>query len=346
MAMRIRFTADDLARTRIAVTMGPFAETIWALSMLRCPRPVPAVLSGWKDQVRGRRTGSMGELEALVPPGDLGVDLFSHAAESVTIEKGIEGLLALPHELMLAEMGDLARRRKVPASAWAAAEAGSEARLRLAEAIRACYAALLEPYWPAMHAHLQAERTARGRIMVDGGIDMLLSTLDPQRIHWRPPVLEVDCLGQADVSLGGQGLTVVPSMFIGTSPVLMVDQPGTAGQRVRLAFSTLPGASARVRSWDGGRLPGKGLSAVIGRTRTVVLSSIETGCTTSELARRVGVSVAAASQHATALRGAGLIATRRNGAAVFHTLTQLGAELLAENGVASPTACRTGATGS
>lgn len=42
----------------------------------------------------------------------------------------------------------------------------------------------------------------------------------------------------------------------------------------------------------------------------------------------MGISLAAASQHASVLRGAGLIATRRQGSAVLHVLTPLGAELL------------------
>jgi DNA-binding transcriptional ArsR family regulator len=59
-----------------------------------------------------------------------------------------------------------------------------------------------------------------------------------------------------------------------------------------------------------------------------VLASVADGCTTTELARRAGVSLAAASQHAAVLRGAGLIASRRQGSAVVHVLTPLGAELL------------------
>jgi len=41
-----------------------------------------------------------------------------------------------------------------------------------------------------------------------------------------------------------------------------------------------------------------------------------------------GISLAAASQHASVLRDAGLIAGRRQGSAVLHVLTPLGAGLL------------------
>jgi DNA-binding transcriptional ArsR family regulator len=66
----------------------------------------------------------------------------------------------------------------------------------------------------------------------------------------------------------------------------------------------------------------------VGRNRAAVLASIADGCTTTELAGRAGISVAAASQHASVLRDAGLIVTRRQGGAVLHLLTPLGAELL------------------
>lgn len=66
----------------------------------------------------------------------------------------------------------------------------------------------------------------------------------------------------------------------------------------------------------------------MGQTRSAILHGIGVGCTTSELARRVDVSLASASQHATVLRDAGLLSTLRQGNAVLHTLTPLGAALL------------------
>lgn len=46
--------------------------------------------------------------------------------------------------------------------------------------------------------------------------------------------------------------------------------------------------------------------------------------TTTELARRIGVSNATASAHASALRAAGLLTTTRTGRAVHHRRTALG----------------------
>jgi DNA-binding transcriptional ArsR family regulator len=84
----------------------------------------------------------------------------------------------------------------------------------------------------------------------------------------------------------------------------------------------------RTDLWDDPRPRGAALAALVGRNRAAVLSAIAHGCTTTELAGRVGISLTAASQHASVLRNAGLITTRRQGSAVLHVLTPLGAELL------------------
>jgi DNA-binding transcriptional ArsR family regulator len=71
------------------------------------------------------------------------------------------------------------------------------------------------------------------------------------------------------------------------------------------------------------------LAALLGRTRAAVLDAVAAGpCTTSELAHRAGVSVPSASEHAAVLRSADLVATRRVGKGVLHTVTPLGARLL------------------
>jgi DNA-binding transcriptional ArsR family regulator len=59
-----------------------------------------------------------------------------------------------------------------------------------------------------------------------------------------------------------------------------------------------------------------------------VLDAIGDGCSTTDLARRVGVSPAAASQHATVLRNAGLVMRQRDRNTVLHTLTALGRAVL------------------
>ncbi|MEU8191559.1 winged helix-turn-helix domain-containing protein, partial [Micromonospora carbonacea] len=70
------------------------------------------------------------------------------------------------------------------------------------------------------------------------------------------------------------------------------------------------------------------LAALLGRTRAAVLEATDAGCTTGEVARRLRISPAAASQHATVLRNAGLLVSHRDRNTVLHTLTPLGRAIL------------------
>jgi DNA-binding transcriptional ArsR family regulator len=62
-----------------------------------------------------------------------------------------------------------------------------------------------------------------------------------------------------------------------------------------------------------------------------VLDVVGDGALTSEVARRLGISPAAASQHTTVLRNAGLLLSQRDRNMVRHTLTPLGRALLTQS---------------
>ncbi len=321
MVWRIHFTPDDLARIQVSPTLGPLAETVLAVALLRCPDQPRTRLGGWRDRVQDRITPRMRPLTALIPPGCRGVDLCTLTGEAATIEQGVRALLDVPREHLLAEMEYTDRHSRLPAAAWALAEAG--ARPDLADAAQAAYQALIQPYWARIRACLHAEQAARRRILAAGGPDRLLASLQNQRIRWRPPVLEIAMPGNVEMHLDGRGLALVPSVFVGREPSLH-ENPNDCADVPRLI---LPAADTD-DLWDASRDQGAALAALVGRNRAAVLASVADGCTTTELARRAGISLAAASQHAAVLRGAGLIISRRQGGAVLHTLTPLGTDLL------------------
>jgi DNA-binding transcriptional ArsR family regulator len=325
MVWRIHFSEADLARTQVSPTLGPLAETVLALALLRCSRQPRTMLSEWRGQVRV--TPRMRPLTALIPPDCNGVDLPTLVGETATIEQGVQALLDVPREHLLVEMEWIDRRHRLPPLAWARAEAGG--RPELAEATQVAYQELIQPFWPRIRASLHAEQAARRRTLAAEGPGALLASLQGPLIRWRPPVLEILRPGQVEMELGGRGIALVPSVFVGRAPSLH-ENPNDEDEMPRLV---LPAEDAgRARLWAASReragARGSALAALVGRNRAAVLQSIADGCTTTELARRVGISLAAASQHASVLRKAGLIATRRQGSAVLHVLTPLGAELL------------------
>ena len=104
MAWRIHFTAEDLEGIQVSPTLGPLAETVMALGLLRCGRQHPALLGPWRGRVKGRLTPQMAPLTALMPLGSKGVDLCMLTGAAPTIELGVQALMAMPVEHVLAEM--------------------------------------------------------------------------------------------------------------------------------------------------------------------------------------------------------------------------------------------------
>jgi DNA-binding transcriptional ArsR family regulator len=327
MVWRIHFTADDLEQIQVRPTLGPLAETVKAMSLLRCTRQPHAPYRQWRGQVKGRLTPQMTALTALLPPGTPGVDLPMLTGTAPTMEQGVQALLAVPREHLLVEMEFTDRQHKLPAAVWAVAETGGQARLQLAAAAVAAHEVLVEPYWTAIHACLHAEHVARLRTLAADGPSRLLASLQSQWVRWRPPVLEVLLPSDYDMPLNGRGIALMSSVFVGQMPGLHTNPNDHAA----VPWLVLPIADDRIAQhhlWNNPRARGAALAALVGRNRAAVLRTVAGGCTTTELADRVGISLAAASQHASVLRDAGLITTHRQGSAVLHVITPLGAELL------------------
>jgi DNA-binding transcriptional ArsR family regulator len=149
----------------------------------------------------------------------------------------------------------------------------------------------------------------------EGGVDLLLATLHPD-IAWTYPVLTLLCVDKVEYHLHGQGIRLAPTYFLTRPSVL--DRPDGRFEVYYPARSDLEGLSHA----------GCPLQLLLGRTRAAVLKTVGAGATTSQIALRLGISVASASEHATILRNAGLIASARLRNAVVHSRTPLGADLV------------------
>ncbi|GGQ17945.1 ArsR/SmtB family transcription factor [Streptomyces roseolilacinus] len=293
---RIRFTASDLARTRLVGTLGPLAEGVLALGALTTSGH--AEYACWRTEAHRRL---LRHAAAWPPPGRP-----LHAAGAP------DGLL------FLLEGGPGRPPAPGPPPGLSRADA-----TRLALDV---WRAAVAPYWDGIREGLEAECEARGRIALAGGVERLLATLHP-RIAWNGPVLEVADGPDRDIHLDGRGLLLCPSVFLpGRVGRVVEREPGTG--MAALVFAA-PAAGARAADLWG--RPGdrvQALSALVGQTRAAALRALTAACTTSELAARLGISVAGASQHTAVLRHSGLITTRRVRNNVLHTVTPLGMALL------------------
>ncbi|WP_242585142.1 winged helix-turn-helix domain-containing protein [Streptomyces sp. MST-110588] len=258
-------------------------------------------------------------LAPLVPTRGYFPDFLTPPEGLHGIGEALEAVRATPVERLHAELSRLPSARPLPAWIQAMREGESRPLGRLAGVLHSYYEAAVAPYWPRVRARVEADRASRGRALVDGGADQLLGSLPPT-MRWRSPVLEVDYPVDRDLHLHGRGLLLLPSFFCRGAPVTF-HNPDLTPVLVYPIERTAP----RVVPPP---VPAHSLGRLVGRTRSAILHGIGGGCTTSELARRVDVSLASASQHATVLREAGLLLTLRQGNAVLHTLTPLGAALL------------------
>ncbi|EOD70040.1 ArsR family transcriptional regulator [Amycolatopsis vancoresmycina DSM 44592] len=155
--------------------------------------------------------------------------------------------------------------------------------------------------------------------MTQSGIEALLTQLSPG-VHWRRPVLEIDYPVDRLLRPAGRGLILIPSYFCDRRPITLV-QHDTTPCLVYPVERRLPGV-------DGRPDHGQALADLVGHSRAAVLEAVNGTDNTSEIARRTGILVSSASQHLSALRRAGLVASSRQGTSVIHDLTPTGACLL------------------
>nr|WP_203600595.1 helix-turn-helix domain-containing protein [Streptomyces sp. SID9727] len=301
---------------------GPDAlwETILSFHRLR-DRRSSTVFGKWRTETRPRLSGEVRLLSAVVPQRGYFPDFLTPSQENsdpLGLDAGMEAVRATPPDRLRAEialLGDPGARRAARLDPLR--EGGAEPVARLVGALRDYHRAAVEPYWPHIRSAVEADRAIRGRALLDGGAEELLATLPPV-IRWRAPVLEADYPVDRDLHLDGRGLLLQPSYFCRGTPVVLRDPLLPPVLVYPVAHPAAPAFAD----------PGPSLGRLLGQTRSTVLRAIGDGCTTSELARRAGVSLASASQHACVLREAGLVHTLRHGSSVQHTLTPLGGSLL------------------
>jgi DNA-binding transcriptional ArsR family regulator len=292
---RIHFTVKDLARTRLRMSLGPLAEAVFALGVLNRGGYPP--YDRWRRDVTGRLHGLGGPIGQLTAPGAkvrAPDDLLSLVDDTKAEPDALRPLGLSRQEATVAAL-----------TLWRVAVA---------------------PYWNQIQGYLEADCDARGRIAMRRGVEGLLATLHPQ-VVWEPPVLHLPGAPGGDVHLGGTGLQLTPSIFLVDRPGVLLGSAGKEHHPV-LLFASPPEPALAAALWEDPADPSVALGALIGQTRAAALRELTAIRTTRQLADRLGITPAGASQHTGVLRQAGLITTRRMRNTALHTVTALGMALL------------------
>ncbi|MBX9427305.1 winged helix-turn-helix domain-containing protein [Streptomyces lateritius] len=349
--IRLHFTAADLCRIVLAPAVDALSETALSLRLSLRPGRGPGAAAGrggvpgrggsgrgagwperprsaarqWHRSLRGDAGAGAGVLAQLVTEDGFVPDFL--------LQPGAQGLADALGAVAATPVERLARDLGIPeATGWNGGLArpgrwarefadGSPAAARaLVGDTRRYFAAAVEPVWPRIRSDALTDRALRAEMLLRGGVDALLTTLGTTW-RWQAPTLHLPSGSTYDIPLCGRGLLLVPSWFT-TGPLVMY-RPEAATVLV------YPMYDGEVAGPEGGGERPEALAALLGRTRARVLALLRSPATTTALAERAGVSLAAASQHAGVLRGAGLVDTVRTGSAVLHSLTPLGWSLLA-----------------
>ncbi|MEU5955857.1 ArsR family transcriptional regulator [Streptomyces sp. NPDC047525] len=322
MALRIHFTAQDLARTTVAARPDIMWELTISLHRLQAPRST-ARCRPWLGHVRERlRTRDLRAvlhpLTTLVPPRGDFPDFLTPPGQ-LDFADALELISGAGRRMFADDLATVFRARERPLWIRQLAEGDRQRRRELVRALAVYHRELLRPCLPELDETVVAERAVCGRRVLDGGVGKLLGVLSPS-VRWAWPVLTVDYPVDRDLRLGGRGITLVPSFFCAT-PVTLIDP-----ELPPVLVYPVSGEGPAPHGADGA----DGLTPVLGRTRALAIRALldpGSPCSTSELALRIGVSVASASRQAAALRDAGLVISARQGGEVLHSATRLGREL-------------------
>jgi hypothetical protein len=309
--LRLDLHVSDLAGTRFA--MSPLFETVASLRALRDPGRhglhLPWVR--WAQEELAREPLRLPlTWELLVEPEHFREFLIPAPASRLPeLDEELERLLATPR-------------------AYARERLGRPPRLRaLAAELREAHARLIAPSWDRMRALLDADIVHRSAELADGGALALFAGLHPE-LSWHADHL-IARDGPRDegpprpVVLGPDGLVLQPSVFLW--PELYV-KPFTITQTT-IRYPAR-GVAALWEPTERQAGADEAVARLLGARRAEVLAMLRAPGTTSQLARRLGVTPSAVSQQLRVLRGAGLVSTARVGRGSVHQLTGLGARFV------------------
>lgn len=307
-----RLSVDDLADMRFACS--PLLEAATSLWALRWPERHVLHLP-WIRRTRAALAGA--------DPADLAV-----LRALVSPERGWLPDFVTPRpDTPLPRVADeLARVRATdPAKALADAHAVygrhdvPEPLLRpavVADALERYWRLAIEPAWPRMRAVLESDMLHRARVLARDGAAAMLTELDP-RVRWEDGDLLLYSGESLDfeASVAGRGFWLVPALFV-PQTISPVDpaEPPIVMYRARGIGTLWESAPAR---------PPEALAELIGLPRARLLATLAGPMSTTELARRLGVTPSAVSQHLAVLLRSGLVSRARAGRSVLYARTEL-----------------------
>ena len=315
---RYVFGLDDLARTRFAVS--PLWELVRSLTALRDPSTAALHLP-WLRGLSGRLEGlDLRGAVVLVPPRGYTPDFLTPppAGPLGDIDEELARLRATPAAQIRTDIAVFQRQHPHPAAeAWL--ERPRRELGRLVRTLEAFWGLALAPHWARLRALLDADVAHRARALSERGTGALLGGLHPT-VRFAGDVLTVEQRFPNTIELAGRGLLLMPSVFLWERPANITRAPWQP--------TLIYPARGVATLWEAPEGGPEGLARVVGRGRADLLAALAAPASTTDLARRLGMTPGGVSQHLGALKAAGLVSGRREGRAVLYVRTPVADALL------------------
>ncbi|RKT19541.1 helix-turn-helix protein [Streptomyces sp. 1114.5] len=322
----LRFGVADLAKTRFVIS--PLDHLMAGSARVGVHQSVGSRSERWWRDARRHVPHQARRFLDVVNASPIGVPDFMVAdldAVRRQLTDELDALLAVPQRAVEEDVAMFGSEPELPTALARLRDDGTRGLREVSDGAWALFRTCLAPDWPDIRRALEADIAERARTVARAGIGAMLDSIHPKAVWREEGVLECT-LGELEGSfeLGGRGLELRPNYFVQQGISLLA---GPDRQSLLLHPLAAPAAEPPARP-----PVADGLAAVLGPARARVLRTIAGGpCSTTELARQLGVTPPSASAHAAALRAAGLIVTRRQGKQVRHTLTDVGHDLLLDN---------------
>ncbi|MFJ9678937.1 DUF5937 family protein [Streptomyces sp. NPDC101194] len=320
MPFHLHFDESDLLRCRFA--LSPLWETQAAVRTLGRPGGHGYHLP-WLRRIGEAAAGlDLAPLWRLMPDGGHNPDFICPPplGPLATFEEEIAAVRAVDPQAARDDMaqalvgmpgglGSPAARRMLADPARTVRE--------LADLLERAWRVMVEPHWPRLRALLEADIAYHSRRLAELGFERLLGELSPQ-LHWSGSTLTVTgTRGDHSRVLGGEGLVLMPSVFVWPEVVGGYEPPWQPA----VIYPARGIGGLWTESSD--RTP-DALARLLGRARADILCALDEPAGTTTLAHRLSLAPSSVSEHLSVLRAAGLLTSRRYGHQVLYERTPLG----------------------
>ena len=324
--LRLTASAADLLRSRFA--LSPAFELCGLLRRLNgCDAPLPA---SWTARLapgfaRLRRETALDAVLALQTPR-AGANFVAPPPSGLmqTWAEDLAAIRATPESVARTEIEAVLHRQPARDGRIHALLTSDQTVPMLADALDSAWHELLAPDWSRLRAVCERDVVHRVGVIGERGWKEAVEGLD-EGLVWHGRQLTVALRDELeDVSLAGEGLLLVPSVFVWPGPAVFHEEPWpkTLIYRARgtsvLWERTAPGPDTAAA-----------LANLLGRSRARLLIGLDTPASTSHLARALTMAPGAVGDHLAVLRTAGLLTRARSGRSVLYWRTALGDALVA-----------------